>query len=82
MDGDLILQAAGDKCFNEHGARLVVVIEQAELEVSGDPIPSHEGAGLVAAEQDEPSLRIPDGHAHAVAVGVGANDQIRSFLLG
>lgn len=82
FDGDGVLHGAGDEGFQEDGATAVGVVEDAEIEHGFDAIPGDEGTGLVASEEDHFTSGIADADAHAVAVRVGANDNVCAFFVG
>ena len=80
--GDGALEFGGDEGFDEHRAAAVGVGEPAEIEAGFQAIPRHERADLVAGEELHRSGGVADGHAHAVGVRIGADDDLGSGFLG
>ena len=80
--GDGVLHGAGDEGLQEDGVLFVFVIEDAEIKHRLQAIPAHEGAGLVAGQEDHFTLVIADADAHAVAIRIGADDDVCAFFVG
>lgn len=82
FDGDSVLHGAGDESLEDDGAIAIGIVEDAEVEHGFDTIPGHDGTGLVAGEEDHFTGGVTDTDAHAVAIGVGADDNVGAFFVG
>ena len=80
--GDGVLHGASDEGLEEDSVLFVFVIEDAEIKHRLQAIPAHEGAGLIAREEDHFALVIADADAHAVAIRIGADDDVSAFFVG
>ena len=78
--GDGVLELGGDEGFDDDGVVLVSVGEDAEVEEGFEAVPCHEGTDLIACDELHASGAVADGDAHAVAIGVGADDDVGVFL--
>ena len=77
-----LLKIRGDKCFNDHPARAVGVVENSKLEKLHRPIPCENRADLVAGDELHLPLGIPRRNTHAIIIRIGCNHEIRSCFIG
>ena len=80
--GDGALEIGGDESFHDHAARRVLRRDDAEFDELPHAVVRHERTDLVAGQEFEAARGIAHRHAHAVAVRVGGDDEIRAILLG
>ena len=82
ISGDGILQIRGDKGLHENGVIAVRVVDDPLVLKSQQAVVAHQGPDLVSGDQGHFSRTIARRHGHAVAVGVGGDDQVCATFFG
>ena len=77
-----LLQVGCHESLDDHTARLVRLVENAQFEHPRGTIVGQHRANLVAGQQLHPPRTVAHRHTHAVVIGVGRHDQIRPDLVG
>ena len=80
MITDGSLKIGGDVGLHQHRVSLIAGVDDPLLAEFLHSIPRHERANLIAGDQLEFARLIAHHNAHAVAIRVGADNDVRAFL--